>query len=380
MVIIPVEIGAREAWGKVALRKAFQKKGIHAITGPRAYCNWLASQTKNNLIFHDGAADRNDRYNMLNKFHKNNHKIILMDTEGLFYSYPKIFDIRYPEKFKNGFDAAICWGPKVRRLIEKKFPDYGGHLLNLGNPQFIFWKDKTNQAKYKIIKHNKYNLWNTSFPRVNPRYKHTLNSSIKDKNIDMHVKRNFDFFIEALLKIAREFPEKNNFLRMHPNEDENNYKKIIKKSGLTNIFFANSYGSFDWIIGAENVFAHNCTTIVEAEICGKNHFNLALDNNFQNKEISTVSKPIDNISELLTQINGRKKNVQMLNFLYHENIDIDLFVEKITLRFQDFINENNSKISRYKKCLPSLKWCFVNKAEKSKYDGKYIKKIENVFK
>jgi surface carbohydrate biosynthesis protein len=319
-LITPIEIASRELLSKVYLSYLFACKGNLAYIGDKPNIYKLVEYLSNAIYidrgYHPGKSEK--IYDLL---HENKTKIISMDEEnGVDYEDFSTVLYRFPDKVFDVFDLVFLWGGTVNDFLKdnrKKFNQ--NKVFNYGHPKFELLKPKYHFLydefvnKYKH-KYGKFILINTDFGLGN----NVLGEKVVTEKylsripnlaaiIDYHKLqvRNFIDLAVALSKLEG----MNVVVRPHPEEEHLPYKKAFEGCGNVHVVYEDSV--IPWMIAAEVMIHHDCTTSLEAAMLGKSSISYTKD---LDCELTTsiplqISYNLNNLSDVLNCIKEEKYKV-----------------------------------------------------------------------
>ncbi|NEV92732.1 hypothetical protein G3567_01055 [Psychroflexus sp. YR1-1] len=286
-VFIEYETKSREFDGKLLLISYLLDKGFKKIYfgAGRPLRNEALLHESGIYFFKSLSVSEIKLYKELKK---RNFKLVLIHAEGgIYYKDNKssIESAFNPEVLKY-MDYNFAFGKDIKQsILEMHGYKYDPKTIISGEPRFDLLKSKYDlffkkQIQQIIKKQSDFILINTSFSAANPTAgkeflrNYWLNEptfSSKAKKLLMQKMIFFEEvlheFIEAIKKLATDFPNYNFVLRPHPSESEEYYNRYFKD--FRNITITKKDNVALWIKASNGVIHYDCTTGIEAKLAGK---------------------------------------------------------------------------------------------------------------
>lgn len=266
---------SRDLWGTINLKFELEKKGnivkIFPYEGADIFSR-IEEFFPHVLVVTTVIGTRWDDFSKYLK--KYGTKIVELKAEGI--------TVSYNEKFRtNAFvdssflDAELCWGEKLKKAIIKNSNISKEKVLISGHPRFDIYKKRPfNLSKKEFCK--KYNLnekkkiitFATSFPHADltEKEKKEIDKLHKGKDI-FNISKNFAItrkkFFKSVLKLAKNFPEINILVKIHPAENKEFYTKRIEKE--TKNVLALREEKINNVLNVTEIYIHsNSTSSIES--------------------------------------------------------------------------------------------------------------------
>lgn len=392
---LPIEIKARELDSRLYLAMNLVEKGFSVVIGKKSGVNRdMFSQNKNFIYFDKGISPGD--LSFYQAIRAANGYIVGIKEEGIFNNL-EVNTQEFIENYNNScgklFSLIFVWGKRTKEIIEKLCPKLNnpnlvvtGHpSIDLLNENLISYYYNLRNLNYKIKPG--YILVNTNFPKINGflnfdqiKFFNFRNEKIFNKDLQKEYelgrefeKKIFAEFSKMIEALANSFPEKNIIIRPHPVENIKVYHEKFEK--FDNVKVIREGSSKEWIVGAESVIHHDCTTGIEA-FFGKKH--VISFSPFKNEKLiaklpQDVSVKLNNINDLITFI----KNGYVL-----ESGDQDNDRKKTIFDFKDIIdnvdgNATNKIASSIEKLCNDANVAQSKIFTRKYYYAKY--KLENLF-
>jgi surface carbohydrate biosynthesis protein len=362
---IPVEVKNRELHAKVYLAKHAAEKGFNVILGRKNDLNELIVRMPPGVYFGLGAFENFRHY--FAKLKWLGFTIVVNEEEGLVtYADRMYVDMRVSGATLQQIDELFTWGAENQGVLTDAFPELETKFAVTGNPRFDLLKPQNRQvyaAEMDEIeaKYGRFVLVCTSFSSINHFdkkldyiksliEKKTLRSQESIENFTRYrevKQKTFTAFLEAIPGLAAMDPSVNIIIRPHPSENMDIYQEFAAK--FPNVHVDARFSVHPWIIKAEALVHHYCTTSIEALMADTPRFALRpLRDPLSEKEIpfecsvecASVDELIGRISECLAAGKGNwhGKPLTQDYSRYVSNIDDHLAAEAIVSRITALCN------------------------------------------
>ena len=412
---LPIEVKVRELDQRLHLAMTLVEKGFTVIIGKKGGVNRNMFSQSNTFIYFDKGLSPGEK-SFFKAIKAANGHIVGIKEEGMFNNLDvniQEFKDNYNNSVAQLFSLIFVWGKRTKQIIEN-------HCLKMNNPNLIvtgspaldLLNENLINYYYKLRDLNNkirpgYILINTNFARANGYLDYNQVKFYNYKNKKLYNKKKGSYlFLESVYKtskifeekvfleflnmietVVKSFPNKNIIIRPHPAENVKLYQEKFEK--FNNVKINREGSSKEWIVGAESVIHHDCTTGVEAFLAKKNVicFSPHYNENLVSKIPQDVSVKFNNITDLITyikngytsegvdQIKIREKMILVLNDIV-DNID-----KNATLTIAKSIENLCNNLDPIKSKLLSRKYYFLKfKLEnfvyrmKMKILGKNLKK------
>lgn len=317
---IPVEVKNRELHSKLLLAKHAAERGFNVIVGRKNDLNELVPHMPAGIYVGLGAFANFRNY--FASLKERGFVVVVNEEEGLVtYSDSMYLDMRVSRDTLAQIDELLTWGDENQRVLSEAFPEFNDKFKITGNPRFDLLKPENRQvyaAEMDEIKqkYGRYILICTSFSAIN-HFDPTLDylaSLIKKKTLRTPESiENFKRYcevkkvilkgvLEAIPRLAALDESINVVVRPHPSENKAIYHAFEKD--FANVFVDSRFSVHPWIIAADALIHHYCTTSIEALAAGTPRFALRLVKDpLSEKEVPFgCSNECESVDELVEQI------------------------------------------------------------------------------
>lgn len=286
-VIIPVEVKQREFLGRMLLACVAANSGYSVLLGHDRVIRRLAAYLPKGIIFDKSLGMARDRKVL--RYHRLGYKLTALDEESTgFYVEPDlILPLRLSHEALERAEYWFCLSETIREHAARLFPNHADKFVTTGMPRTDVWRPEVNgifgdETARIRAEHGKYILFCSNFAHViharsgaflDQQYRRLAksNSEISDFRLstEQEGRDNLDKFVAVFPKIRTWFPHVKLIVRPHPSEDHEYWHSLAAKTGHFEV--QTNGAASPWILGAECLLHHGCTTGVEAEIMGKPH-------------------------------------------------------------------------------------------------------------
>lgn len=336
-VIIRIETKSREFLSKMLITYELVKEGFGVIV-----TNKLGIDAS---VFPQGAYLINclfaNGYNNIKKLNEKEHKILLLDEEGLVHLSPEACVNRIHKRSLDLIDYVYCFGNEQKDILTGAFPDAINKIIVTGNPRMNllnnFFRSIILKDTDKITsKYGKYILIVSNFTYANPDCsettvegkKHYLCRIITSMKVEDEITfgEHFDYIYKQLhamqdlvLKIHDQFVDYNIVIRPHPSEDMRTWYDFAE--GHERIKIVREMDMNSWLIGASVVVENCCTSAIESMFLGVPciSYRPLQDNRFDQPLPSLLSKNVFTEEEALSQINNILESSKSYNYSEYLN-------------------------------------------------------------
>jgi len=330
---LPIEIKARELDSRIYLALRLLEKGFSVVIGQKTGVNRNMFSQKKPFVYFDKGISRGDM-SFYKAIKASNGLLVGIREEGIANNLNVNIEelaYMYNSQCAKLFSLIFIWGKRAERIINTNCPNLNkSNLIVSGHPSFDLLQEdlinyyyKLRELKYKIKPG--YILINTNFVRNNgflsfDRFKN-FNYQNKDFFTDKlkkeyeeattFEKKIFLEFLKMIRVLSNSFPEKNIVIRPHPIENSKAYEREFKEHG--NIKVIKDGSAKEWIVGADTVIHHDCTTGIEAFFANKTVISYCphSNENFIAKLTQDVSVKIYNLEDLISLIKSGSKNDEL---------------------------------------------------------------------
>jgi surface carbohydrate biosynthesis protein len=315
-LISPIEISNRELVSKVYMCYLFACRGHDAYIGDKPNIYQLPKFI-NNSIYIDRGYHPDKSEKIYDSYLTGNAKIVSLDEEnGVDYEDFSTINYRFPEKVFKIFDLIFLWGEaagdflkgKRKNFDKEKVFCYGHPKFEILKPQYHFLYEEE-VLKYKE-KYGQFILINTDFglgnnvlgeDSVTEKYLSRIPNLL---DIIKYHKMQVNNFIDLAIALSQ-LNKFNIIIRPHPEEDHAIYNIAFEKCSNIHVVYNGSV--VPWIIAADVMVHHDCTTSLEAAMLGKSSISYTKD---IDQKLTTdipirISYRYDNINDVVNNIDNK---------------------------------------------------------------------------
>lgn len=319
---IPVEVKNRELAAKLLLAKQAAEYGFNVILGRKNDLNELVEYMPPGIYLGLGAF-ANFR-SFFARLKGKGFAIAVNEEEGLVtYSDAMYIDMRVSRETLEEIDELLTWGEENQRVLTGAFPGLADRFRITGNPRFDLLKPAYQNVYAPEVariqeRYGRYVLVCTSFSAINhfdPTLdylgslieKKTLRSEESIENFKRYceVKKTvLEGVLEAIPRLAAIDESVDIVVRPHPSENKELYKEFEHR--FRNVHVDARFSVHPWIIGADALVHHYCTTSIEALAAGTPRFALRTARDpLSEKEIPfACSEECETVDELVARVAG----------------------------------------------------------------------------
>lgn len=283
ILILPVEIQARELHAKIILALIAAQDGFCVWLGRNSEINSLAQYLPPGIfVDKDATAHSREKFHALKKI---GHSICVIDEEGLV----NINDIEYTShRLNHGalelLDAFFAWGENHRNRAVSAHPWAADKILAVGNPRIDMLTTKAvgilsdRGAEHRRV-HGKYILVNTNFECNVPsgnieKYISDAVMAQKMNKKEEEMLRGMISFSQKMMQefmriiplVRRNLPDQKVIIRPHPSERHEVWEDYASQIDGVEAIYEGS--AVEWISGADLLLHNGCTTAIEASLMG----------------------------------------------------------------------------------------------------------------
>lgn len=356
---LPVEVKNRELHAKLLLAKHAAEHGFNVILGRKNDLNELVARMPPGIYFGLGAFENFRQF--FARLKARGFVVVVNEEEGLVtYSDSMYIDMRVSRDTLAQLDELFTWGDENQRVLSTAFPEFADRFKVTGNPRFELLKAENRKvyaAEMDEIRrqYGRYVLICTSFSAINhfdPKLdylasliqKKTLRSAESIENFKRYceVKKTIlADLLQAIPRLAALDDSINIVVRPHPSENMDLYRAFARQ--FPNVHVDARFSVHPWIIAADALIHHYCTTSIEALAAGTPRFALrSARDPLSEKEVpfgcSSVCVTVDELLERVAAVlrdNGDAAGDASLRRVYARyvaNIDDHSAAEAIVAR------------------------------------------------
>ena len=284
---LPIEVKSREFDTKLYLALKLVENGFTVVIGKKNGINKrMLSQNKPFVYFDKGISPSSlDFYKAIKA---SNGLMVEIQEEGNINLNSKFLIKVHNSLSANLFSLIFSWSSRAKEIIDRNCKNLNDDsVIVSGHPSFdllheslIGYYYKLRNLRYKLDPG--YILINTNFSKANGIISLAQSKLYNKKNIGYYdkisnekiesgikfEKKIFLKFIEMIKILSKSFQDKNFIVRPHPSEQSNIYEEEFEN--FNNVKVIKEGSSKEWIVGADVVIHHDCTTGIEAFIAKKN--------------------------------------------------------------------------------------------------------------
>ena len=283
----PIEVKIRDFESRLLMAYSLTKKNFKCVIGRKSVVNkYASSRNESYLYFAKGMMRKT-----YNKIIETGGKFIILDEEGGIFEkdYEKTLRLKNDNEIVPHVDLFFTWGEIQKDFLlnngknvdPNKIVVSGNPRFDLCKPEFSKYHEMINESvrKYKqgfILFNVKFGLFNNQRDIKEIVYFHKkrrgeegYNKLIRNKieNRMSYQKELFDHFINAVRVLSKRFNKKDIIIRPHPVEKLETYEKLFRNDH--NVHTVREGSVHEWILKADVVIHHDCTTGIEAMMLQK---------------------------------------------------------------------------------------------------------------
>lgn len=362
-----IETSRRELDARILFSILCAQKGYSIVIGKKNRLIDKISYLSPGIFIFKSSRDR--PFQLSNKLKKLGYSIFTSDEEGLIKITPREVLHRTPKKTIQVSEKFLAWGKEQAQVLKDNYKDYQEKISVIGNSRFDLLKKPIRSIYNKDVdrikkKFGKFDLYISAFHKYNAitvngkNWFNAIESWGEDKKESKIRKKLYKNMFElqkknmiSTIKFLNSNSKKMNnvIIRPHPSENIDLWKKKLNKDLKKNVIF-DDINTNAWILAADRVFSYFSTSLIEANILGKDSYNLIFkkgkiyETKIFKKNTITIYNP-KNFKDLQTKINKNKKRKFILSKnIFFENTQqysANIFLKEIR-KFTDtkFINQN----------------------------------------
>ncbi len=324
---LPIEVLARELDIKLYLALKLVEKGFSIVIGSKSGVHSKMLFDNNPFIYFDKGINPLS-WDFYNAIKASKGLIVEIQEEGNVSKNKDTLVSAHNNPSAQLASLIFTWGEHPKKIILENCLKLNKSVLKAtGHPSFdLLHKDLINyyhQLAKNIRKvKSGYILVNTNFGHcngyVNFDQSKDINSNLIElyneekkrewEKVERHQKKVFSEFLKLIELLSKSFPKKEIIVRPHPVEFIEIYEKQFRHFENINVVREGSVR--EWIVDAECVIHHDCTTGIEAFIAGKNVISFCpyYDEKLVAKMPIDVSMKFEKSENLLNYISNNYKD------------------------------------------------------------------------
>lgn len=283
---LPIENKSREFDAKVLLAGMAAARGYKVITGSYgAFRKWLSCLPHGMLMEKSISVNK---VRLLKRFNSYGIRTCVIDEESfsIFKDPENWLQTRMSEETLSLVDCVFAWGEQQAKMIRDYYPAHAGKVFATGTPRADMWRRESHALYAETVaeirkRYGRYILLPSNFSSViNVKGDNFVMQQAKkygyiDKDEDRqyleklldHQRRNLHHFVAALRRIRKEAPDHAIVIRPHPTDAHEFWNRAVE--GIDNAHVVYEGGPTPWLLGADVIFHHGCSTGIEARILGR---------------------------------------------------------------------------------------------------------------
>jgi surface carbohydrate biosynthesis protein len=322
-VLLPVEIKHRELDAMLLLGAVLAERGRRVILGNRQEINGLRHRLPPALVL--GKTIQVLDEEAYERWRRFGHGVVALDEEALvMWSKPIYVRRRVHPPTVRHVAALLAWGRDNALTWEEALPAGHPPIHLTGNARFDLLRPELRPAEAALAaglrrRYGRFILFNSNFGSVNAvvdeitRLPHpdqlAQTGQAPPRHYDPELARYrhavFAAFRSALPAVAHRFPGHTLIVRPHPSERAATWQEDL--TGLPNAQVVYEHATLPWILAAEVVLHHTCTTAVEAYLCERPaiSYRPLVDDAFDPALTVRLSEQVTSLPELLDRLAAR---------------------------------------------------------------------------
>ena len=395
-----IETSRRELDARILFSILCAKKGHSIVIGKKNRLIDRINYLSPGIFIFKSSRER--PFQLSSKLKKLGYSLFTSDEEGLIKITSKEVLHRSPKKTIQVSERFLAWGKEQAQVLKDNYRDYKEKISVIGNSRFDLlkkpirniYKEDADSIKKKFGKFDlyisafhKYNAITVKgknwFTAIKTWGENKKESKIRKKlygNMFELQKKNMISTIKFLNSNSKKMSKI--IIRPHPSENIDLWKKKLNKDLKKNVIF-DDINTNAWILAADRVFSYFSTSLIEANILGKDSYNLIFkkgeiyETKIFKKNTITIYDP-KNFKDLQTKINkNKKKKPSLSKNIFFENTQqysANIFLKEIR-KFTDMKLINQNKKDRYNSFFYFLIFKIIIKLKNFFYKGSFKKKI-----
>ncbi|MBI4356623.1 MAG: hypothetical protein HY559_01905 [Gammaproteobacteria bacterium] len=279
-ILIPVEIKPREFDARLLLSCFAAESGYSVILGKSSTLHKHLKQLPKGVYLSKSLSPGSLPY--IQHVTRLGHLVTSLDEEGVGGYLGKYYaQTRLTHDILPYISHIFTWGKEDTKAFSECFPESKEKIVISGNPRIDLWRKEFREIyKPQVQKlRNQYgqyilfpsNFWTSS--HVNgPNFvweqarKYGLNSEQSNEKFlreqSHYVESNYQKILETLPLLASEIKNHRLIIRPHPVESHKPWQELEKKAPNIKVIYEG--GITPWILGADLIIHHGCTTGIES--------------------------------------------------------------------------------------------------------------------
>lgn len=284
---LPVELATRELDSRVLLGCVAAARGYRVVLGrKRDLANAYGFLPRGLIVDKSLAAVRREQFARLRR---RGYRLAASEEESIWaYREPEQFlKMRLTLSTIGMADYYFAWGDRQAEVVSEVYPEAERVLRVTGTPRFDILRPRfhglyASEARRIRERIGPYILLPSSFAMVldhrggrdfyeRMRVRHGGTSSADDAeavgSLLDHTERNLGAFVEAIDAVRAAFPDRVLVIRPHPGDAIGFWHDVAKGRAGVEVIYEGSV--MPWLMGADALFHHGCSTGLEARFLGR---------------------------------------------------------------------------------------------------------------
>jgi len=324
-ILLPVEVACRELPAKLLLAHKFSVNDCVVFIGDKTSVFNISKYVPGAVYFDKGYHRGVSEY-IYDKLDKREIRIVSLDEENAvdFGDFQQL-NLRFPDYILGRFRLIFLWGEKQSLYLENNRVSYCQEkVLVTGHPRFELLREEFRSFYQEDVdvykqKYGKFILINTNFGLGNNIRGDELvlnnygTRFPQIRSLIEYQKTQVFNFIDLCKGLSREL-DCRIILRPHPEESISTYRDNLKDCENVDVIAKGDV--IPWIIAADVMIHHDCTTALECAMLGKNSIaytkdlNTALVTDIPLK----ISYQYNNLDSIVKHVNSYDKMESKINY------------------------------------------------------------------
>ncbi len=285
-LFLPIENKSREFDAKVFLAGMAAVRGYKVLLGDYGtFRKWLSCLPQGMLMEKSISVNK---VKALRRYKSCGLKTSVMDEESfaIFKDPENWLQTRMSEETLGLVDCVFAWGERQAQMIRDYYPAHAEKVFATGTPRADLWRRELNKMYADAVadiqaRFGRYILLPSNFSSVinvkgenfvieqAEKYGYIDNDEDRRylEGLIAHQRSNLLRFVAVLERIRKEIPGHAIIIRPHPTDDHEFWNQAVK--GIVNAHVIYEGSPTPWLLGADAIFHHGCSTGVEARILGR---------------------------------------------------------------------------------------------------------------
>jgi len=285
-LLFPVENKSREFDSKIFMGSLAAERGYKVLIGSyTAFRNWITCLPRGVVMEKCISIGKK---HVLDRYIKLGNRIIVSDEESLsiFLDPEEFLRARLDSTTLEMVDSVFAWNEPQAKLMRDAFPNLANKIVMTGTQRADLWRKELRGIYEKEVielkkRFGKYILFPSNFSgpinvvgveyifEKNRNYGFIRNNEEEQARRDQirHKETNLEKFTSAFNRISDHFPNHTLIIRPHPADNHDYWIDTVKSINNAHVIYEGS--PTPWLMGADAIFHHGCSTGIEARIMGR---------------------------------------------------------------------------------------------------------------